>query len=253
MITTYNALTPELEARLNQDVEYDITKYGVVYAIINRKTNEWYIGYTTDPMTKRFRGHIKSAKYIDAPYRKLYHAFERDGIENFAWVILEVVPHEDLARREKELIAQYNTCENGYNATHGGEGCITINYSRVKEMFNQGYEVKDIAKELCCDKGTVSIALSKMGINPRNNCTKHRGRDISQYSLGGKYIQTFNTLSDAARYLQETEGLDCTIKSATTKIGDVARGVRKSAYGYYWEYETQTGPMHPVFGHTTSV
>ncbi len=238
--------------KLNTEVPFDAKKEGIVYVIIQRDTQTAYIGYTQNTMNNRFKGHIKSSKYKDAPYRKLYHAFGKYGVETFDWAILDVVPKNQLAKREKELIAYYNTYHNGYNATRGGEGIQQVSRTQVEELFLSGMEVKDIAEEICCDRGTVSDILVILGYNPRANCTKNRSRAVLQYDIGGKYLRTFQSLSDAARYLQTIDGLSCSISSATNKIGLVARGDRANAYGYRWEYESDDIPVHPVFNKSES-
>lgn len=233
--------------KLNTEVLFNAKTEGIIYAIVHRDTQTAYIGYTQYSMTNRFKGHVKSATYTDAPHRKLYHAFDQYGIKAFDWVILDVVPKAQLAQREKELIAYYDTYHHGYNATRGGEGVQQVSRTQVEELFNAGMEIKDIAAEICCDRGTVSDILVCLGYNPRTNCTKNRSRRIEQYTLSGQYLRTFDSLSDAVRWLVQEHGLTCTIKGATTKIGDVARGMRNSAYGYSWEYEANDAPVHPVF------
>ena len=238
--------------KLNTEVPFNSKTQGIIYAIVHRDTQTAYIGYTQNTMTNRFKGHLKSCKYTDAPQRKLYHAIREYGVDAFDWAILEIVPKTDLAQREKALIEYYDTYHNGYNATCGGEGVQQVSRTQVEELFNAGMECKDIATELYCDRDTVSSILTSLGYNPRSNCTKNKSRRIEQYTLTGSYICTFESMSDAARALVEEDGLSCTVKSATTKIGDVARGVRKSAYGYYWEYESNDIPSHPVFNKSAS-
>jgi hypothetical protein len=50
-----------------------------------------------------------------------------------------------------------------------------------------------------------------------------------QKDFSGNVINKFNSLQDAAKFLNKLGG--------DSHIGDCCRGLRKSAYGYLWEYK----------------
>lgn len=89
-----------------------------IYKITNIINNKCYIGQTTDP-TRRWREH-KSQGYGQEKNKKLYYAFSKYGIENFTFEILEE-NIENYNEREKYWIRYYDSYENGYNMTEGGE------------------------------------------------------------------------------------------------------------------------------------
>ena len=51
---------------------------------------------------------------------------------------------------------------------------------------------------------------------------------VAQYDLDGNFIQYFDTYIEAARSFGKTSG---------THIADVAKGKRKTAYGFIWKLE----------------
>lgn len=56
-----------------------------------------------------------------------------------------------------------------------------------------------------------------------------RNRPIIQLTKDGKYIQTFSSARQAALYLNKNHG--------EANIHNVAKGRRKTAYGYQWQYK----------------
>ena len=54
--------------------------------------------------------------------KTLYKAFKKYGLDNFEFSIIEECLPEDRFKREKYWIDYYNTYEDGYNETRGGEG-----------------------------------------------------------------------------------------------------------------------------------
>lgn len=93
----------------------DKTKMGI-YKITNIKTDECYIGQSTD-IDKRWRDHIKCGLGIDTPVgNKLYKAMQEYGIENFTFELLTECPREELNEKEKYFISLYEADTFGYNS-----------------------------------------------------------------------------------------------------------------------------------------
>lgn len=62
-------------------------------------------------------------------------------------------------------------------------------------------------------------------------------KSVKQLSKDGKYIQSFDSIADAVRFLiMKNECSKNNPSGARSHISDVCRGKRKSAYGYRWEY-----------------
>lgn len=55
-----------------------------------------------------------------------------------------------------------------------------------------------------------------------------KNKPIIQLTKDGKYIQTFSSARQAALYLNKDRG--------EANIHNVAKGKRKTAYGYQWQY-----------------
>ena len=90
-----------------------------IYKITNLKTNDCYIGQALD-MDKRWKQHLKCGLGIDTPAgNKLYKAMLQDGLENFAFELLEECPKQQLNEKEKYYIDLYDAYNYGYNSNTG--------------------------------------------------------------------------------------------------------------------------------------
>lgn len=91
-----------------------------------------YVGQTINP-DLRFKQHIIDSSKKEHSSIFLYNAFNKHGIENFQYTIIEKnVPLKNVSEREKYWIKYLNTKRPfGYNLTDGGEG--TFGYIHTEE------------------------------------------------------------------------------------------------------------------------
>ena len=86
-----------------------------IYRITNLKTNEAYIGKSTNIKT-RWQNHCKTAIGLDGMARtKIHSAMKEYGIDNFSFEVLEKCTKETYSEREKYWINFYETNIYGYN------------------------------------------------------------------------------------------------------------------------------------------
>lgn len=122
-----------------------------IYKITNKINGHSYIGQSIN-IKNRWAAH-KSYYKTNAPTKNnkyyncnLYTAMRKYGIENFNFEILEECSKDLLDEREKYWINYYDTYENGYNMTKGGDGSphetngraiLTIeNVIEIRNMYN---------------------------------------------------------------------------------------------------------------------
>lgn len=94
-----------------------------IYIIKNNINDLVYIGQSVD-IKARFCAHKQSAKNVKAQdhYTQIHQAMYLLGIENFYYEVLEECPFDKLDEREIYYISLYDSYNNGYNMTLGGEG-----------------------------------------------------------------------------------------------------------------------------------
>jgi group I intron endonuclease len=94
--------------------------FGIIYKATNKINGKVYIGQTTVDLKKR-RSHHENTQV-----RYYFHrAIKKHGKDNFNWQILEHCDSkEEMDDMEFHYIKQYNSLNNGYNLTLGGEGSV---------------------------------------------------------------------------------------------------------------------------------
>lgn len=95
---------------------------GLIYIITNDFNDKVYIGQTTTNINTRFNQHCKKC-VLASRHHKLQNAIKKYGKNNFHIQELENnIPIDELNRKEIEYIEKYNSFNNGYNSTKGGDG-----------------------------------------------------------------------------------------------------------------------------------
>lgn len=231
---------------------------GYIYKITNKINDKSYIGKTND-IVRRWKEH----RYGHGGTAILSKTFAKYGLDNFEFSIIneqEYATVEELNKKLSELevyyIGIYNTFNNGYNATIGGDGISFYKHSKetiekIRES-NKGKEIPDerlkkmrvamlgkhhtpetkekIRKALLSRDHTI---YEKMAAKRKG---KHRGHDmimkaaakrrkpILQYDMNGNFIK-------------EYEGADFTEFPCGTNISICCKDKINSAYGFVWRYK----------------
>lgn len=90
-----------------------------IYRIHDKVNNLDYIGQSIH-IKERWREHRSELKTYKSG-NKLYKAMRELGLKNFEFTVLEECSPQELDDREKYWITYYDTYENGYNQTLGGQ------------------------------------------------------------------------------------------------------------------------------------
>lgn len=233
-----------------------------IYKITNQLNGKCYIGQSIDIKT-RWIQHLYCGKN-NFQKGKLYPAMFQEGIENFTFEVLEKcdLSQEELNNKERYWIQYYNSFNNGYNSTPGGQGEDSWQYnpSLIRQLWDEGYTTGEIKQIVGCSRSTVNNRLQ--GYNDFNTFTSHQrscghnspfkkleemtekqfqyfGKiiEVHQYSLLGDYIASYPTLEAAAKAVNG---------KYPENIGECFRGnLHQTAYGYQWSKE-KVNKMKPV-------
>ena len=214
---------------------------GYIYLIENKINGKKYIGKTYSSISIRWGEHKRESKR--STHRPLYKAINKYGIENFT--IKEIEYCENCEEREKYWIEYYDTYNNGYNATLGGDGKTYFEYSdeEVIEIYNKFKTVKETAEYFNCDVETIRKRLINNNIqipNSGNIYAENRNWKaikVIQYSLEGEKLREFESYHQAAEWLLENNYSKGQKKHIVGNISKNCRGVenRKQAYGFIWK------------------
>lgn len=161
-----------------------MNKYGTIYIICNTINDKVYIGQTTLDIESRFKQHIKKSTLKSRKY-KLYNAMKKYGVEKFYIGKVESnIPIEDLDNKEIYYIKKYDSFENGYNSTKGGDGrVINKKYDEdtIIDLYKKGNSMTTIAKKYNVSTSTISRVLKKNAFSTRDNGNKYKQFDIAEF------------------------------------------------------------------------
>ena len=134
---------------------------GYIYKINNLINNKAYIGQTTTTLNARINKHFSKARTQDN-LTGIDAAIKKYGQENFSVEMICECPNEDLDIQERYYIAKYNTFENGYNLTIGGQFSTTslnLSIDEVIKKYKELKTIKDTAAYFNCSIKTISDIL----------------------------------------------------------------------------------------------
>ena len=209
---------------------------GYIYKIENTTNNKIYIGKTTKTIEERWKEHCKNSKADKLTGRPLYFAMRKYGVDCFSIKEIEECSNDIINEREIYSIKFYESFENGYNATRGGDGGLILSDSKIEQiisLYNKGYCMRDIKKIVNCSLETVSFYIKKI-LNVSDEEVKLKGyyirkkkreHIVNQYDLNKNFIASYHSYKEA----QDSTGV------WYTHISEVCRGKRKTAGGYIWE------------------
>lgn len=173
---------------------------GSIYIIKNTINDKVYIGQTIQSVERRFNKHKNDSLKDYGVYKtnKFYRAIKKYGFENFYYEILEDnINEERLDEREIYWIKYYNSYENGYNSTLGGQATRNkYDRDKIRDLWNKGYCTSQIINDIGISLDTLldilheEFNISTDEIRERSNINKYKFDDntLLEYWNNGEGI-----------------------------------------------------------------
>ena len=155
---------------------------GFIYKITNDINDKIYVGQTSGTLEERFKQHKKKINSDDGKTFPLYNAMRKYGVEHFSIEMIEQT--DNLQEREQYWIKFFDSYNNGYNATLGGDGWVRTDYDLIANLYSQGFSGIEIAQQMGITKNTVYRGLKAKGIETLSNTEtskKKNSKSIGQY------------------------------------------------------------------------
>lgn len=194
-----------------------------IYKITNKINNKKYIGQSIN-IEARWKEHL--ANIHSDKQNLIYKAMRKYGVENFIFEVIEICNEDDLDKKEIFWIKHYDSYNNGYNMTLGGQEGRKYDYKFLISQYQKYKTVEKTAEKCGCHAHTVSRALKAHEITPHTKAlgVSRKIRQIDPVSL--TTINIYNSLTEASKALG---------KNNTTAISHALSGKTKSAYGFIWK------------------
>ena len=166
---------------------------GFIYKITNTINGKSYIGQTIQNVKERFYQHcaIKCSKVVSN--MAIHRAIKKYGKSNFTVEVIEEIDSANLNDRERYWIKYYNSYNNGYNSTKGGQdGCKPfkdLDVESIIKEYNTGKSLRTLGTIFKVDKQTIKDLLIRHNVELRTTRTyklsqKDRDKVLEDFASG---------------------------------------------------------------------
>jgi group I intron endonuclease len=169
-----------------------------IYCITNNINGKKYIGQSVN-----IKNRWQQEKHLSGINKHLESAFQKYGLENFSFEVLEECQEKELNAKEVDYIKKFNSTnrEMGYNQTTGGEHFKVINKTPMSEETRRKIsESKKGQKFSETHKNNLSKSWKK-----ENHVSPEISKKISESSKGRKMsISTRRKISESNKGKKRT-------------------------------------------------
>ncbi len=157
-----------------------------IYKATNKITGKSYIGFDSAWPSRKER-HQENANYNREG--KFYDSIRKHGWENFEWSIIyqSQDKYHTLNIMEPYFIKEYDTFNNGYNMTGGGEGCFGATKNKI--WINDGQNHKRIEKTELIPEGWL---VGRIGLKRKKKMSDESKKLIGQKNKKHGVFKTLN-------------------------------------------------------------
>ena len=169
-----------------------------IYKITNKVNGNSYIGLSTH-VEDRWDYHKTPYNWQRENNKSLYKAILKYGIENFNFEVLEECSIDELSEKEKYYIKLYDTYNNGYNMTAGGENNSGESHPRHKltekdiidirtryDNLERRKEVYELYKDKIGDSGFSKIWKGETWKNIKMEVYTSENKNFHLHDTGNK-------------------------------------------------------------------
>ena len=148
---------------------------GFIYKITNTINGKSYIGQTIQNVKERFYQHCATKCSKAVSNMAIHRAIKKYGKSNFTVEVIEEIDSTNLNDRERYWIKYYNSYNNGYNSTKGGQdGCKPfkdLDVESIIKEYNTGKSLRTLGTIFKVDKQTIKDLLIRHNIELRTTRT----------------------------------------------------------------------------------
>lgn len=200
-----------------------------IYKAICILNNKIYIGQTNTSIEERWKQHYTAAFLPShGDYNFAFHrAIRKYGKENFKIELVEECNKDDLNEKERYWIQYYDSYNNGYNSTLGGDGQCKYDYNDIVNYYlSHNFSLIDTCKFFNIYDQVIYSALKSKNIDYKNLTNNSKKQKYNKKILCVETGQIFNSMKDIDIFFG---------KQVHGNIRRCLNGITKKAYGYTWK------------------
>lgn len=161
---------------------------GFIYKITNTINSKSYIGQTIQNVKERFYQHCATECSKAVSNMAIHRAIKKYGKSNFTVEVIEEIDSANLNDRERYWIKYYNSYNNGYNSTKGGQdGCKPfkdLDVESIIKEYNTGKSLRTLGTIFKVDKQTIKDLLIRHNVELRTTRTYKLSQEDREEILG---------------------------------------------------------------------
>jgi len=248
----------------------------IIYKATNKIDGKCYIGQTVKLLKQRKSEHERQSKR-NTSNNHFYNALSKYGKENFSWKIIEKCESkEELNEMEFHYIKQYDTFNNGYNSTSGGDSGFEAKpiTEEIRKKMSEAHkgEKHHFYGKVHPNKGKkihtkewIKESVERLRkANLGKKFSEERKREMSELRKGKKFSEEHKRkLSEANKGRKHTEETKEKLRlinlgrrhseETKKKIGEASKGRRHSEETKRKMSELHKGKNNPFYGKTHSL
>ena len=204
----------------------DIHKSNVVYKL-TFPSGKCYIGLTTQKIETRVKDHCRDSFYNKSD---CFNTKKARAIRKYMTFSVDILYEgDDIKEQEIYFIKEFDSQQNGYNTTAGGDGTNGLSKETYELIAskNRGKkrseETKRKMSEAAIGKVFSDETRAKLSITNK----KSHNTSILQYDLNNVFIKEYTSIADANKELGKNP--------CSSAISNNINGRSKKAYGFIWK------------------
>lgn len=211
-------------------------RVGYLYIIKNTVNNYVYIGKTYGQLKARFNQHMSDSKRTNT---KFCDAIKIIGKQNFYIELLGIFKSGELEEAEIRTIELFDSYNNGYNSTLGGDTNIQLEFDMetiddILFLYQEcNISIRELSKQFCCSQHTIKNVLMNNNVDLRPQSVSEKTRLLNRkiYGVNSKtgHMVSFDNEYQAAMEIHRTK------LSKQDKYfikNDILRSINSNGTGY---------------------
>lgn len=205
----------------------------IVYKITNNITSKSYVGYSSTTLEHRVSQHFKSAEKYEGSSRKFYNSIQKHGTNCWtAEVLYEGLTIEEAKQLEIHTIEKFNTYNNGYNSTLGGDGNNGIIMSDESNR-KRSVALKGISKDYDRMHGKVHSEETKNKISESHKGMKKPWAKWSDESIRKRALTRRTLTEEQFNSIVDMKSKGFSLKDISKKL-NIDYGIVKKWHNRKW-------------------